>query len=171
MPRDETPETGVPSISGSIAALDAKIKLIAQRIKIIENNEQVIGRTLVTINKKMKELEGLVASAGGKPVDLSAMKESLKEEIKSELSMRPEMPLRVEEASEYEVARKTRRASEDLENLKKQIENLSASVSEMKYILDTINPMEYVTLENLSEILDRKIDEKLRKKKKPTEEE
>jgi hypothetical protein len=37
--------------------IDKKMKLLSQRLKIIESNEKVIGRTLTELNKKVKKLE------------------------------------------------------------------------------------------------------------------
>lgn len=46
-----------------LQALDSKMRVVAQRMKIIEKNEQIIGKTLISHNKKLKELED--AMGGG----------------------------------------------------------------------------------------------------------
>jgi prefoldin subunit 5 len=45
------------SILADLHTLDSKIGLIAQRIKTIEQNEEVIGRTLITLNNRLKTVE------------------------------------------------------------------------------------------------------------------
>jgi len=143
-----TPQT---SMSASLASLDAKLKLIAQRLKILENNEQVIGRTLVMHNKKMKEFETSLASGGGK-VDVGKLKSELKEEMKTELlATGGEIGLPLDEAP-------SRRESSDIRDLKKSVGELRREVSELKYITDSINPLEYITLEQLNDVIDRKLE-------------
>lgn len=143
------------SMSASLASLDAKLKLIAQRLKIMENNEQVIGRTLVTHNKKIKELETSLAAGGGK-VDVGKLKSELKEEMKAEMiSSGGEIGPPLEEVP-------SRRESSDIRELKKSVDELRQQVSELKYITDSINPLEYITLEELNDAIDRKL-EKMKK--------
>lgn len=45
------------SILADLHTIDSKIGLIAQRIKTIEQNEEVMGRTLITLNNRLKVLE------------------------------------------------------------------------------------------------------------------
>jgi len=146
------------TMTPSMASLDAKFKLVAQRMKIIENNEQVIGRTLVAHNKKLKELEATLAAAGsgGKAPDITKLKDTLKEELKAEMMsssfIAPPM--------EHETS--SPRDSSELVNIKRAVELLRQQISELKYIVDSINPLEYVTLEQLNDVIERKI-EKIKK--------
>lgn len=50
--------------AAEIRVLESKIDLIVQKIRTIEKNEEVIGRTLVTQNEKLKKLEQAVESGG-----------------------------------------------------------------------------------------------------------
>jgi hypothetical protein len=138
--------------------LDAKLKLIAQRIKIIENNEQVMSRTLVTHNKKLKELETAIAAGGGGKVDMEALKTAMREEFEGKLAAQaPMQPLEVEE---YRASRGGP-APEEVKELKKELSELRKQVEEMKYVVDTLTPMEYITLEDVNDVIDRKIASKM----------
>ena len=140
-------------MSASMSSIDAKLKLITQRMKLIENNEQVISRTVVSQKKKIQELEKSL-SAGGGNVDVSKLKTEILNEIKPQLiasgvsgDIRP--PL--EEGF-------SRRESSEITTIKKSIELLHQEVNELKYIIDSINPLEYITLEQLNDAIDRKLD-------------
>ena len=142
------------SLSSTLQALDAQIRLLAQRIKVIENNQQVVGQTLVKQNKKIKELEQMIASSSGGKIDLSSVKEELKSELEKELSsIAAVAPPRVEEIGAPS-------SKEDIENLRQRVKELEQAVSEIKYVLETINPMEYVTIEDVGDIVERKLREK-----------
>lgn len=142
-----------PSMTASLASLDAKIRLIAQQLKILENNEQVISRTLVGYGKKIKDLETAQA-AGASALDLGKLKESLKEELKAGLAAGSsgELGPPLEEASP--------RTSAQLTDLRAQLDELAKEVKELRYIVDSINPLEYVTLDQLNEAIDRKNQKK-----------
>ena len=56
--------------------LDSKISLIAQKIKMIEKNEEVIGRTIVMHNEKLRGIESAQASTPSDAVSQAAGAES-----------------------------------------------------------------------------------------------
>ncbi len=143
------------SVTSSISALDAKIKLISQRIKIVENNLQVMSRTMVSHNKKLKDIEAAVAAGGGGKVDLDAIKKTLREQLQSDIAsaQTPATPLMIDDYNRSGGGA----APEGVKELKKELAELRAQVSEMKYVVDTLNPMEYVTLEDINDVIDRKI--------------
>ncbi len=47
----------IDTLIADLHTLDSKIGLIAQRIRTIEQNQEVIGRTLITLNNRFRELE------------------------------------------------------------------------------------------------------------------
>jgi hypothetical protein len=161
---------GGPTVVSSLAALDAKIKLLTQRIQIVENNEQVIGRTLVNIQKKLKDLE-TAASAGGRPADIEKIKAEILAEVKAlpARAAKEEImpPLEVEEFGRP--ARPARAAPEESRAMKRLVDDLKAEVDEIKYVLDTFNPLEYVRVQDLGTLIEEKIDEAMEKKRKPGE--
>ncbi len=75
------------SVLSDVHTLDSKIGLIAQRIRTIEQNEEVIGRTLIALNNRLKALEertarGTVSKA--EPADASDLEKrfATKQDIK-----------------------------------------------------------------------------------------
>lgn len=103
------------SLKSDLRALDAKINLVVQKIKTIEKNEEIIGRTLVAYSERLKGTE----SAGGK-----------------------------------QSARLDGSQSADIEGLKKSVDEIRQQVKELKYVLDTINPLEYATINQVKELID-----------------
>ena len=173
MPRRtaRTEENKAAQIESSLRSIDAKMKLLAQRLKIMEGNDQVIGRTLVSHNKKLKELE----SAGFGAPDINSLKqemsvslknellEQMKEELKRSVPSAPSV-LRIEEAGSRNSFPS---ASEDeFKNLKKAVSNLKQEVDELKYVMESINPLEYVTVTELGDIIEKKIEKELGVRKK-----
>jgi hypothetical protein len=147
------------TVASSISALDAKIRLVAQRIRIIENNEQVMSRTVISQNKKLKEIEATLAAGVGGKVDIDALKKAFKEELKLERSGEPMQPLMVEEYT----AAKGGAPSAGFKELKQELSELRKQVEEIKYVLESVNPMEYLTIEDVNDVIERKIAEKMGK--------
>ncbi|MFH1443018.1 MAG: hypothetical protein ABIG96_03200 [Candidatus Micrarchaeota archaeon] len=107
------------SIRQDIHTLDSKISLIAQKLRTIEQNEEIIGRTIVAHNEKIKELE----EKGSDGAEVTAAGNA---------------------------------DSKLVENLKKQVEELRKEVGEMRYVLNSINPLEFATLDQVKELLKEK---------------
>ncbi len=117
-------------IVGDIRALNSSILLITQKIKYIVRNEKILGRNLIVLNKKIKNLEERINSP------------------------------REEQSGGAN--------SEDVEQLKKKIELLEAQISELqtnnvtkadlkelKYVIDTINPLEFTTISQVKDMIER----------------
>ncbi len=73
-------------IFSELRTLDAKIEVLAQKIKTIEKNEEVLGRTLLSVSQKLKKLEagGFAGGVGAK--GSSAEELDRKFALKSELA-------------------------------------------------------------------------------------
>ena len=134
MPRPERRQVAQPtSMAATIHMLDSKLRLLAQRIKVIENNVQVIARTIVNHNKQIKELERKIEE-GGPGIN--------KEEILREI--RESIPSGGVDTSRLE---------EEISSLRDEIARLKSRVSELEYVVKTINTMDLVTLDQLKEAL------------------
>lgn len=122
-------------LAANVNSFDAKLRIIAQRIKAIEKNEEIIGRTIVMHNERIKEMEQRSAGAGA-PVRSAASGEAL------------------------EALQMLKR---DTDALRSELERLRAEsvrkeeFAEVKYVVDTINPLEYVTAEQVSKIVDERV--------------
>ena len=111
------------SVRQDIHTLDSKISLIAQKLKTIEQNEEIIGRTIVAHNEKIRELDEK-GSSGLPNQDV------------------------VQSAS----------SASDLSQLKKDVEDLRKEVSEMRYVINSINPLEYATIDQVKDLFKEKKD-------------
>ncbi len=126
-----------------LQALNAKMGVVAQRMKIIEKNEQIIGKTLITHAKEIKELQSggvSIASSGGGEVS-GALDDFRKIAVEVQSSLD--------------------KIKADVQKNRDQIDKIKSELGEMKYILDTINPVSYVTVDQVEDL----IDEKLKKKR------
>lgn len=76
----------IDTLIADLHTLDSKIGLIAQRIRTIEQNQEVIGRTLITLNNKFREIEEKQGNGQGKvqtkEIDDFQTKFATKQELK-----------------------------------------------------------------------------------------
>ncbi len=114
----EKPAKSIESLKADVATIESKIGLIAQKIKTIETNQEILGQTIVAQNDKIKALE---ARGGGGAVAPSA-------------------------GGGEEVAG----------GLRAEIEDLRKQIQEMRYVLNSINPLEFVTVDQVKEMLKEK---------------
>lgn len=102
------PVPGEAQKAAEIRVLESKIDLIVQKIKTIEKNEEVIGRTLVTQNEKLKKLEQAGGGAGGaSSEEIARLKEEIAALKQESASKRELMELRyiLEQINPLEFAR------------------------------------------------------------------
>jgi len=127
------PAQGVFSkITDDIKALNSSILIISQKINFLVRNEKILSRNLIVINKKVKEAQegrqqGISDSSSGSARELS------------------EINLRLSEFSE-----KIARLESEIENIRQNYAK-SEQVSEIKYVMDSINPLEFATIKDLQE--------------------
>jgi len=123
------PVRPLDAVKADMRTLDSKINLVAQKIRMMEKNEEVIGRTMVALNEKIKKLEegGLKTGAGAAAAASAPEIESVKEQLKA---------------------------------LEEKIDAVQSQLMELKYVMDTINPLEYATLDQVKELLEEKLEKK-----------
>ncbi|MAG22056.1 MAG: hypothetical protein CL943_01995 [Candidatus Diapherotrites archaeon] len=151
MSRDKHAKKGAPKkasvvlsqLREDVRSLSSSILIIGQKMKYLVRNEKILGRNLIVLNKKLKSFEEKVASGelGGKGKGAEISAETLKnlEGMESRINT-----LQAELASiKHGVA-----SQEQLQ--------------ELKYVIDSINPLELATLQQVKDL----IDEKIAKKKK-----
>jgi vacuolar-type H+-ATPase subunit I/STV1 len=128
-------------IKDDIRALNSSVLLVTQKIKFLVRNEKILGRNLVVINKKIKSVEDKIISP---------------------------------QAKESESA-----SSEELEQLKMRINSLEGElqdlrsraatkeeVKEVKFVVDSINPLEFATLSQVKDMIEKIVDKKMGKTEK-----
>lgn len=132
-----------------IHALNASIMIISQKLKYIVRNEKILGRNLIVLNRKVRELAaGGISGAGGasgkEVADLQNEVARLSQELSSISASHADM--------------------QDLLNRVKEKSATAESVQEIKYLLDSINPVEFVTAKDVEEIVEKKLGKKSGKK-------
>ncbi|NYZ79659.1 hypothetical protein H0N95_00230 [Candidatus Micrarchaeota archaeon] len=135
------------NLMAQLSAIDSRIRVMAQRMNIIEKNEQIIGKTLIGHNKKLKEIEAGGVPSGGSPaassLDVSELR-LIDAEVKK---------------TQAEINSLVGTLKDEVLREKELMDKMREEINEMKYVLDNINPVSYVTVDQVSEL----IDEKLRK--------
>ena len=118
-------------IGSDIRALNSSILLMTQKIKYIVRNEKILGRNLIVLNKKIKTLEEKVVSPQAQGAN------GVNSEEVNELKQKVEL-------------------------LEAQIEDLQSRLAskeelkELKYIIDSINPLEFTTLNQVNDLIEKK---------------
>ena len=125
--------------SSDIKALNSSIMLISQKMKYVVRNEKILGRNLIVLNKKLKRIDEKMESGtlgGMSSEDLAGLNKNLKK-------MNERLALIEAQLSEI---RETYAMSEQLQ--------------ELKYVIDSINPLEFVTLDQVNKLIDEKTGKK-----------
>lgn len=116
----------------AMKSVDTQIKMLAQEIKTVKSNERIMGQTIVALNNKVKDIERKLGdvSTSVRPVE----KESVETPIIDNTA---------------------------LEEIKKELEELKkgmvkkGDLDQLKYTIDLINPLLYVTASDVEDIVNR----------------
>jgi len=127
-------------INSDIKALNSSILVISQKIKYLVRNEKILGRNLLVLNKKVKAIQ---ESRQHGSADLSGIQPEL-EEISRKLS---------ENAGAIE------ELHSELEYIKENYAK-AEEVSEIKFVIGSINPMEFVSINDVNEIVAKAMKKK-----------
>ncbi len=141
MPRHESKKHLKASVllggmQADMKSLNSSVLIITQKMKYLVRNEKILGRNLIVLNKKLKGLEeklatgqvGGTASAAG-----SQQMQQLQEKLEGNSSRLAELQAELQQLRESS-------ASKD-------------ELREMKYVVDSINPLQFVTLEQAKDLL------------------
>ena len=134
----------VTGIREDIRSLSSSVLVITQKMKYLVRNEKILGRNLIVLNKKIAGLEeklssGFFSSGTGTGGDSAGLAARLDEANKKILELEAQLS---------------------------QLKSFSASqeqLQELKYVIDSINPLEFATLGQVRDMIDEKI-EKTKKK-------
>ncbi|MBI1973736.1 hypothetical protein HYS54_02890 [Candidatus Micrarchaeota archaeon] len=133
------PSFDVTALLAELRALESKVQIIAQRMNVIERNEQIIGRTLISHNKTLKEIEsGIVERPAGGVIG-------------GEGSQQEELALIEKSVSETEDI--LSKLKEQVDSNTRSIDEVKQAVAELKFLFDSLNPAELVTADQLKEFL------------------
>ena len=139
--QQQAPIQGTPMQGGGIRedirALNSSILLVTQKMKYLVRNEKILGRNLVVLNKKIKNLED--------KLNLTPQSQDSSGSISSE-----EVDLLKQKITLLEA---------QLEDLRSRTAT-TESLKELKYVIDSINPLEFATLSQVRELIDKKLKDK-----------
>ncbi len=126
-----------------IRALNSSVLILSQKMQYLVRNEKILGRNLIVLSKRIREIEatGISASSTG------ALSPASTEQL-SEISARIES-----------MGQKLLNIQNEVEDIKEHYAK-NETLKEMKYLVDTINPLDFVTLKQFNELFDQKMKKK-----------
>jgi len=123
-----------------IKALNSSVLLLSQKMNYLVRNEKILGRNFIILNKKLKAVEqkkpsasGLSFVSGEMPMELKDALDELSEKVKQNEFMLNEI-------------------KSDLSKLDEKYAK-SEDLKELKYIVEAINPLEFVTLDQVKDLM------------------
>lgn len=131
------------SIRDDIRALNSSILLITQKMKYLVRNEKILGRNLIVLNKKIKSLSDRIVENQGQGQQGAVSSD--------------ELNALGEKISALEMA---------LEDFRSRAAT-KEEVKELKFVIDSINPLEFATLSQVRDLIDKRMEE-LKKKEQST---
>lgn len=136
--RRKTATYEIEDLIRDIKALNSSVLLLSQKMNYLVRNEKILGRNFIILNKKLKALEQK------KPAITS--------------SVSGEMPFEVKDLLD-ELDEKVRQNSFMLNEFKTDLSKISSvyakteDLKELKYIVEAINPLEFVTLDQVKDLI------------------
>lgn len=129
-----------------VRSLNSSILIITQKMKYVVRNEKILGRNLIVLNKKLKGLEekiasGTISGSGASEGAVLALEEKLEESSNRIL----ELEARLNQMSDNFASKE--------------------ELQEMHYVVDSINPLQFVTLDQAKDLIAGKALKKNPKKK------
>ncbi len=120
----------VGGVREDIRALNSSILLMTQKIKYVVRNEKILGRNLIVLNKKIKTME----EKANMPKDLGGVGANSEDIV--------------------DVRKKLEMMQAQLDDISKRMVS-KEELQELKYIIDSINPLEFATLSQVKEMIER----------------
>lgn len=125
------------SLNRDLKALSAAVLVITQKIKYLVRNEKILGRNLIVINKRVRDLQAQMSQTQNQGVS-DAVKASL-DDLTHQVSAISQRLVELE-AKVDDVSRSAAK-SED--------------VKEIKYVVDAMNPLHFITVDQAKEMIDK----------------
>ncbi len=137
----------IGKINSDIRALNSSILILSQKMKYMVRNEKILGRNLVVLNKKIRGGDMAGGSFSGEGSEGASQIQNELARINEKLEEHSN--LLAELRSDVDTIRETFAKEEE--------------VKEIKYVIDAINPMEFVTRKDIGEIMGKKAEQKAKK--------
>ena len=133
-----------------VRSLNSSILIITQKMKYVVRNEKILGRNLIVLNKKLKALDervssGQVGVASGEASDQQV--QGLFEKLEESNQKIAQLEAKLQELSDNAASKE--------------------ELHEMHYVVDSINPLQFVTLEQAKDLVaGKRVKPKKAKRKK-----
>lgn len=137
-PVKQDPKAMMMELANDVRSLNSSVMLISQKMRHLIRNEKILGRNLVVLYKKVKGGESS-GSKGEIPADLAKRLSDL-------------------EASVLNLNEKTGMLTSEVASLKNSMVT-EDQLKELRYVIDAINPLSYVTIDQVKQMIDDKIAE------------
>jgi len=128
--------------SAELKALNTTVMLLSQKMAYLVRNEKILSKNILILNEKINKVAEKSITVGGSSTDSAQMEE-----------------INVQVVELYDKQKSIR---QEMESLRTSIDNLKEvfvtkeELQELKYIIDTINPLEFVTYQQLKDLLNKK---------------
>ena len=125
-----------------IRSLNSSILIITEKMKYLVRNEKILGRNLIVLHKKLKALEekfGLAQAGTGTGFGSGAIAAGSAESQQLALALEEISGKLAELQAEVQSMRENMASKEELK--------------EMHYVVESINPLQFATLDQVKEML------------------
>jgi len=112
-----------------VRSLNSSILIITQKMKYLVRNEKILGRNLIVLNKKIRALEEKISSGQIGSAAAGGNQEELIERLVEQEKKVAGLQARLEQLSDSAASKE--------------------ELQEMHYVVDTINPLEFATIEQV----------------------
>jgi predicted PilT family ATPase len=136
----------IQGLQEDIKALNSSILVISQKMQYLIRNEKILGRNLIVLSKRIKEFEsGGISGSNISEAGLNELRSGLDESL----------------AKSNDYGQKILELQAEIQGIRDRYAK-QEELKEMKYIVDTIHPLEFVTIKQVQEMIEKKIKEKKR---------
>ncbi|MBN1159646.1 MAG: hypothetical protein JXA43_00220 [Candidatus Diapherotrites archaeon] len=129
------------NLASQVSTISASLSVIEQKLTHIGRNEQILNKNIISLNNKMKEIEKKVHEAGGGDGISPEMMEQINQVMQELRAQLDDMRAQLEAISSQGVSAGL---SDD-------------DIRKLKYIVETIDPLKFVTVDQVERIIDEKL--------------
>ncbi|MBS3061463.1 MAG: hypothetical protein J4215_02665 [Candidatus Diapherotrites archaeon] len=140
MPSQTQTATVFSQLQADIRALNSSVLILSQKMQYLVRNEKILGRNLIVLSKRIREIESNGIGGGqnsGVSVETAVLLKDLSAKVETQ-------------------AQKMLELQNELSDVKEHYAKIEA-LKEMKYVIDTINPMDFITLKQFDELFEQKM--------------
>ena len=135
-------------LARDVKALNSAVLVLGQKMQYLVRNEKVLGRNLLVLNKRIEDLQQR------KSPELEGLSSKEIQSLKQGI-----------EANAAELGR----VNQNLIELRDSLEQVKINyakiedVKELKFVIDALNPLEFVSVKQLDALVEKKLQEQRKK--------